>query len=131
MKHSIFDGGFTAKSGAWIEPRPHIARFNGKRNATKSKILIFLTSKRGAYYTVRELADKTGASYFYIKSRLGYWVKWKYLERKIAITPNGKPCYMYGIATRGLNFVIARIPVETRNKHVIELKAWQAEHPAA
>jgi len=77
------------------------------------------------FFTVGQLATATGQNYSYIKSRLKYWTDWEYLKRKIGTTSGGQPCWTYALAKKGFNYIYARIPSETREKYLAELKAYQ------
>lgn len=116
---------FETKDGRLIIPVDHIADFTGGNNASKSKVLIFLLHIGDTrYMTARELADKTGVSYSYLKARLSFWFNIRYLNRKVRAPAKGKPSWSYCIAERGRDFVLDRIPPDKKNELTGEINAW-------
>jgi hypothetical protein len=55
-------------------------------------------------------------------SRVGKWVAWDYLVRKIKQGMN-RPVYSYSIAKRGEHFIEDRIPRERLKDYLEEIRA--------
>ena len=112
----------------------HIADFTGKNNSCKSKVLIYLLCIKGKYCTARQLHDKTGVGYDYLRQRLSFWFNIRYLNRKVLAPAKGKPCWAYCIAERGERFVNFRLPSDKRNEFVNDINNWSevksGEHAA-
>jgi len=115
---------FYSKDGRLIEPRDHIADFTGKNNSCKGKVLIYLLHVKGKYLTARQLHDKTGVSYDYLRQRLSFWFNIRYINRKVLAPARGKPAWAYCIAERGDHFVNYRIPQDKRNEFIQEINDW-------
>jgi hypothetical protein len=115
---------FYSKDGRLIEPRDHIADFTGKNNSCKGKVLIYLLHIKGKYLTARQLHDKTGVGYDYLRQRLSFWYNIRYLNRKVIAPVRGKPAWAYCIAERGELFVNYRIPSDKHNEYVQQINEW-------
>lgn len=116
---------FETKDGRQIIPVDHQADFTGRNNSSKSKVLIYLNHVGASkYLTARQLADKTGVGYDYLKARLSFWFNIRYLNRKVRAPVKGKPAWCYAIAERGKHFVTDRIPGEKKDQLVGEINAW-------
>lgn len=114
------------KNGKTVIARPHEATFKGRHNACKSKVLIVLYKIRGypKGLSLSELARDTGVKYSYLESRLGKWVQWDYIDRKIKQGDN-RPVYCYYISARGIHFVEKRIPKKRRLDYEAEIREHQ------
>lgn len=115
---------FYNKNGRAIEPRDHTVDFTGHNNGSKSKVLLFLSHIEGKYLTARQLHEKTGVSYDYLRQRLSFWFNIRYINRKVLAPARGRPVWAYCIAERGKHFVLDRIPGDKKNQFVRELNAW-------
>lgn len=121
------------KEGKLVIARPHEATFNGRHNACKSKALIVLYHRKYKLHqstglTLKELSRASGVSYSYLKSRLGKWVSWGYLLRKITNGTN-RPVYSYSIGKRGRHFVEDRIPKDILSQYIEDIKALRVNTP--
>jgi hypothetical protein len=110
--------------------QPHIATFNGKHNASKSKVLIYLNWRDRnnlPLVSAAEIHRDTGVSLNYLRWRLTYWQKknWEYIKRKVRSQDKGPPVYVYEIDIRGRQFVLWRIPADKRNQYIQEINDWQ------
>ena len=108
--------------------RPIRATFNGKHNACKSKAFIILLDRQQkglGGLTLKQLALASSVSYQYLKSRLGVWHSWKYINRRVTTNGiKGKPVFSYSISARGTKFVKERIPPDVFNRYIAELKEY-------
>ncbi len=120
---------FYSKDGRLITPRPHEAHFEGKHNASKAKVLIYLEYRyrKGFYHgmTAQQLHDATGVNFNYLKSRLTYWYHIGYLKRGVIEREKGRSLYTYRIDDRGIRFVYERIPLDRYNDFVREINEWR------
>ena len=120
------------KDGKTRIAHPHIGTFRGKQNASKSKILLICYHHKFMQHSAiglsaRELAERSGVNYGYLKKRLAKWVGWKYLLRKATAGPLGQPVFVYAIAARGAHFLEVRVPREKLNQYLAEIKAAKAK----
>ena len=125
---------FTTKDGRTIEPRGHEATFRGLHNASKSKVLIYLRHwlKHGkGGQTARQLSEATGVSYDYLRARLSFWHRIRYIDRRAIDPGQGRPQFAYKISERGLRFVTDRIPPDRLADYIAELNLWRKDHAKA
>lgn len=113
---------FYTKDGRYIEPKPHIARFNGKANYAKSKTLLILNHFSNEYLTARQIHAYTGVNLHYIEQRLTFWYNIRYVNRKPS--SNIRPCWAYQITDRGRHFVRDIMPPDIKEKYVNEINEW-------
>ena len=111
----------------------HIATFKGRHNSVKSKVLIVLYHRRFKLGNrtgvgVAELAGLTGCNYNYLKSRLGKWAGWRYINRSLSIGERGHPAFLYSIDDRGKRFVEERLPRVRLEQYVSEIKLGRAKN---
>jgi hypothetical protein len=116
---------FIAKDGRYIIPTEHIAKFIGKRNASKGKTLIILSHNKAKYLTPKEIHARTGLSLSYLYARLTFWYRIRYVDRKALAPETGRPVWTYRIGSRGLRFIRERMPMATYARYLVELKEWQ------
>lgn len=124
---------FTSKEGKLIISRPHKASFHGIHNASKSKVLIVLywlknTVGDNTGLSVKELAEKSGCNYDYLKTRLGKWHDWRYVSRRAVGQVVGRPIYKYSIAQRGEHFIEDIIPKDILSRYIDEIKSHSNEN---
>jgi hypothetical protein len=120
---------FYSKDGRLITPRPHEAHFLGKHNASKAKAIIYLEFlyRKGykSWLTANQIHNETGVSFEYLKSRLTYWYRIRYLKRGVIDQSKGRSLYTYRIDDRGIRFVNERIPFDRYADYVREINAWR------
>lgn len=121
---------FYSKDGRLIVPLEHEAKFVGKRNSCKGKVLIILYHFKDKYLTARQIHEYTGVSYEYLETRLSFWYNIRYINRKPLSRAKGQPVWTYQIAERGKHFVDFRMPQDSHNTYVSEINAWIKEHRA-
>jgi hypothetical protein len=120
------------KDGKTRIAHPHIVTFKGKHNASKSKILLICYHQKFMEhstigFSARQLATASGVSYGYLKKRLPKWVEWQYLLRKATAGPQGKPLFIYSIASRGSHFLEDRAPKEKLDQCLREIRAAKTQ----
>jgi len=106
--------------------QPHEATFRGKHNAAKAKTLIYLFDRyqnQQRSLSAGEIHQETGVLLTTLRSKLGKWVKWGYVNRRLAHR-NGQPCFSYTIGERGARFVTERIGVWRKNRYHEEILDW-------
>lgn len=116
---------FNSTDGRMIVPVEHVAKFNGKNNASKSKVLIFLEKNSDKYFSTQEISLWTGVGYAYLKQRLSFWWKIRYVNRKAKGGDKGRPIWVYQIAERGRLFVDNRIPPDRYHEYINEMRRWK------
>ena len=122
---------FRSKDGREIEPRDHIACFLGKNNSSKGRVLIWLMHLGGKFRTARQIADETGVNYEYIKARLMFWFRIKYVNRKLLIPSVGRPVWSYCIAERGRHFVDEHLPADKFSEYINDINLWRKARAAS
>ena len=121
---------FTAKDGRTIEPVGHEATFRGLHNSSKAKVLLFLqwwAKNHSGGLTGRQLNEETGVSLAYLFTRLTFWYRIRYLDRKAIDLGAGRPQFSYTLAARGSTF-IQRIPPDRAQDYVKEINQWRRDH---
>lgn len=113
---------FNSTDGRMIVPVEHVAKFNGKNNASKSKVLIFLEKNFERYFSTKDISLWTGVNYEYLTQRLSFWWKIRYVNRKAKGGDKGRPIWVYQIAERGRLFVDNRIPRDLYREYVEEMR---------
>lgn len=105
------------------------ASFLGKNNATKLRVLLFLSLYRHkasgvAKFTAHEIADKVpNVSSNYLSGKLGYWWLWGYVNRKPRECPGklGRAEYEYSLGAKGRHFIEDIVPVSIKKQVEDEL----------
>lgn len=106
---------------ALADYRPHEAYFGGNNNHMKTKALYFLYLYSDRAFSVAEIARYTGINYQSLMVKIGKWVKWKYVKRKVRVPETGQPLSTYVLAKRGEDFLRYRVPEELLKKTRREL----------
>jgi DNA-binding MarR family transcriptional regulator len=119
---------FTTNDGRSFQARPHIATFNEKHNAAKSKVFIVLYHARyeleQPWLRLKEIHDTSGVDYTYIKVKLVKWCKWNYVLRKMD-DQDGRPHFVYSIAARGKHFVEDILPREWLQQYIADIREYK------
>jgi hypothetical protein len=107
--------------------QPHEATFRGCHNSVKGKVLIILYHRLLVRHdtsglNLSDLVAQSGCKYSSLSSRLGYWVKWKYIQRRISLDKRERPVFTYSISERGVRFIDIRMPRDVRDRLVNEIK---------
>jgi hypothetical protein len=118
---------FVNKNGKPFVTRRHTATFNEIHNASRSMAYLVLYHRR---YTlgketglgVRALSNQSGVDYDYIRAKIGKWVSWGFLLRKVAVPESGRPYYTYMMDERGKHFVEDILPREWREYYIDAIK---------
>ena len=86
----------------------HRPTFRGRHNQNRARVLLVLENLRlgnlgpsNTALTVKELAKLTGCSESSLSASMNKWCKWRFLKRKLDISPSGRKQYLYRIAPRG------------------------------
>jgi hypothetical protein len=107
--------------------KEHRATFNGCHNAVKTKVLIVLfhrqyTEELGSGLTAKQISIIAGVNYDTLLSRLGKWHSWGYIRRVGKVDGNGRLVFHYSIASRGRNFIEARVPGDVLSRYIREIR---------
>lgn len=116
---------FRSRDGREIQPVDHIACFKGDNNRSKSMVLIWLMYNGGTFRTAKQLANDIGVNYNYIKARLMFWYRIRYVNRKLLIRNTGRPVWSYCIAERGRHFCVDIIPDDKFDEYLNSIKQYQ------
>lgn len=114
---------FIAEDGRHITPMPHVATFNGRHNANKTKTLIILNHFNKQSLTAKEIHYYSGVPLLYLRQRLTFWYRIRYVDRQLAERA-GRPCWSYRIDERGTKFLNNRVPHDKLDLYIGEINAW-------
>lgn len=117
---------FTTKTGKLVITARHYASFDNHHNASKSKVFIVLyhrkfTLRDNTGLSARQLADHTGVSYNYVRSRIIKWTAWGYVKRSTEIVDN-RPLLVYTIADRGKHFIEDILPQDALDAYLLAIR---------
>ncbi len=100
------------------------ATFNEPHNWRKTQALLVLQAHLqdgGSGVTLHELAVLSLVHEIYLSSRLGYWVRWHYIDRRL-VQGAYRRIYLYTIAPKGSRFVLWTVPLRLRDKLVARIE---------
>jgi predicted ArsR family transcriptional regulator len=114
--------------------RVHIASFNGRHNHIKAACLLVLYHRRERLGILTgldcaELAAQAGVDANYIRSKVGKWTEWKYVNQKAGNNRTGRPTFVYSLAVRGQRFIEERMSRDIVVTIVNEIKANRTSKP--
>ena len=116
------------KDGDIVVSKPHIATFNGKHNASKTKMLLVLYQRsiRGLPgLTARGIVLESGLNHNYVRVKLSKLCEWGYLSRRAVDGGKCGPVYRYSIAKRGEHFLLDIVPDEKLKEYIHEIEVYK------
>lgn len=104
------------------------ASFIGKSNKSKVKVLAIVYAARFNHgirrgLGVQELAERSGVSYGYVRTRAPKWAKWGYLRQRTGHNRQGRPVFTYALGSLGRRFIEKIVPRSFLDNCIDEIKA--------
>lgn len=90
-----------------------VARFNGKRNHSKVKVLLALAiarSNKTAPLSLRQLSERSKVSLIYIRQRIHYWKHYGLVVLSSGLDCDQQPSWMVGISAGGRRYIKNNVP---------------------